>query len=134
MRHPSLYYILDEDLCPVRCEEWDSYYDWHDKMPESSEWYSGKTGIGFTLAVDEVGDDRVSTVYLGMDHGFDMNGEHGPILWETMVFPDAEVCERYRSREQAIAGHRKIVEQIKTELRSSPQRGTFGGPPAIGSP
>ena len=107
------YYTLTEDLLPVRCENYDSYFDWHNTMPESSAWYQRKTGVGFTVALDEIGDERISTVYLGMDHGFGINGEEGPILWETMVFPETEVCERYRSHAEALEGHRKIVQEIK---------------------
>jgi hypothetical protein len=52
---------------------------------------------------------RVSTVFLGLDHSF---GEGAPVLWETMVFGGKhdQYQERYRSREDAIAGHKKALE------------------------
>ncbi len=90
------------------------YFDWHAGMPERADWYSQKTGVGFSVAVDEVGDGSVSTVYLGLDHGFGLNGDEGPILWESMVFPDCDVCERYRSYQEAIEGHRRLVEDARS--------------------
>ncbi len=35
------------------------------------------------VASTEIGDVRVSTVFLGLDHSF---GDEEPIFWETMVF------------------------------------------------
>ncbi len=52
----------------------------------------------------------VSTVFLGIDHGFGMWDY--PILWETMIFglPDNEdYQERYTSAEDAIIGHHSAV-------------------------
>jgi len=61
---------------------------------------------------------RISTVFLGLDHNF--TGEGLPVLWETMVFPDlpsGEIQKRYSSREDALAGHEKIVEKVRKALR-----------------
>jgi len=54
---------------------------------------------------DEV---MVSTVFLGLDHGW-MGGP--PVLWETMGFVNGESLEqdRYTSRTDAIAGHQRMV-------------------------
>lgn len=62
-----------------------------------------ETGEGH-LADDTVGDVRVSTVFLGIDHS-DNGGP--PVLWETMVFggPLDDEQERYTSREDALRGH-----------------------------
>jgi hypothetical protein len=120
MTRCSLYYTLDDELRPVQCVEDDTYFDWLAKMPDQSGWYRQKTGIGFSVAVDEVGDERVSTVYLGLDHGFGMNGDEGPILWESMVFPDCDVCERYRSHAEAIEGHRCLVEEVRSGVANRP--------------
>ena len=106
------YFTLDENRQPHPCDDFNAYHDWHDAMPPTSDWYTMKTGLGFSIARDAVGDDEVSTVYLGLDHGFGLNGDHGPILWETMVFPAAEVCERYRTYDEAMAGHRQMVESL----------------------
>jgi len=61
---------------------------------------------------------RISTVFLGLDHNF--TGEGPPVLWETMVFPElpsGEIQKRYSSHEDALAGHEKIVEKVRDELR-----------------
>lgn len=60
----------------------------------------------------------VSTVFLGMDHGW---GRGAPVLFETMVFDEsgkgkdktiAEFFERYCTWGEAEAGHRKIVSKL----------------------
>lgn len=111
-----MYYTLDENKQPQLCHDLQYFLDWHENMPASSDWYTMKTGMGFSVAREKVGDDEVSTVYLGIDHGFGLNGDHGPILWETMIFPDAEVCERYRTYDEAMAGHRQMVESLKAAV------------------
>jgi len=69
----------------------------------------------------------VSTVFLGMDHGFpelfELEGkaatEYKPTLWETMVFGDEshDICERYTSIDDAVKGHLDIVDQIRATLK-----------------
>lgn len=59
------------------------------------------------VARDVIGDARVSTVFLGLNHGFG-----GPALWfETMVFggPRDGEQERYATWEEAVAGHYRAV-------------------------
>lgn len=57
-------------------------------------------------------DVRVSTVFLGLDHGFGDDGP--PVLFETMVFVNgAEAgCERYCTWDEAEAGHERWVMQV----------------------
>ena len=64
------------------------------------------------IKVTEVANVKVSTVWLGLDHGF---YEKHPIIFETMTFPGND-CERYCSLEEAIIGHEKMVEQVKQEI------------------
>lgn len=57
----------------------------------------------------------VSTVFLGLDHGY-LDGP--PLLFETMVFPSKEnlsdqLCWRYSTREAAAAGHDFLVAAIE---------------------
>jgi hypothetical protein len=61
----------------------------------------------------EVGESRVSTVWLGMDHGYDEEGL--PVIFETMVFNGQHdnYCERYTAETEAKAGHKRIVEALK---------------------
>ena len=55
----------------------------------------------------------VSTVFLGIDHGWDANR---PVLFETMIFQDGAALdyqERYSTYDDAEAGHRRAVEVVK---------------------
>ena len=70
----------------------------------------------------------VSTVFLHIDHSFGLSDR--PVLWETMVFDerprvervaggirrqpnfDGHTC-RYSSRDDAIAGHKRIVAMVR---------------------
>lgn len=55
-------------------------------------------------------DVRVSTVFLGLDHGWDGRKE----LFETMVFVNGadQGCERYATWDEAEAGHQRWVMQV----------------------
>lgn len=57
----------------------------------------------------------VSTVFLCTDHSW---GKGGPVLFETLVFgvPHYEPMTRYRTWEQAKAGHRKAVKAAIAHL------------------
>lgn len=64
--------------------------------------------------VDEtiVGNKRVSTVFIGLDHQF---GEGPPLIFETMIFdPDSddEYMTRCTTWEEAEEMHRKAVESL----------------------
>lgn len=73
----------------------------------------------------EVGPYRVSTVWLGLDHGhlrWDQDADYQPIIFETMVFGRDEEgdpgwedfdMERYSTEEQALAGHRAMVDKVR---------------------
>jgi hypothetical protein len=60
----------------------------------------------------------VSTVDLGIDHNYFGNT---PLYYETMIFRINNgfvnfsdlFCERYPTRDEALAGHNKIIESIK---------------------
>ena len=60
------------------------------------------------LARDDLGNIRVSTVFLGLDHSF---GSGPPLLWETMIFGGKhdDYQKRYSTRDEALAGHRHAV-------------------------
>jgi hypothetical protein len=65
------------------------------------------------IGVDEIGDYYISTVWIGIDHGF---GLGAPLIFETMVFRGEEsdlACERYSTEEEAIEGHKRMVEQVR---------------------
>ena len=65
--------------------------------------------MGDNLIVKSGEDIRVSTVFLGLDHGF---GAEEPVLFETMIFGGEydEYCERYCTWDEAVEGHAKAVE------------------------
>lgn len=64
------------------------------------------------VAKTTIGESRVSTVFLGLDHRF---GEGPPQIFETLVFggPLADEMERYATWEEAEAGHQRMVERVK---------------------
>lgn len=92
----SDYYTLDAGGEPIPCPDFQRYAEW------------------FETAERHIGNDKrdgvhVSTVFLGMDHGY--GDEEGPVLWETMIFggPHNEYQERYTSRLAALAGHQRAL-------------------------
>ena len=69
-------------------------------------------GVARTKITEDI---EVSTVFLGLDHNH-WNGP--PLLFETLVFGgefDQEM-DRYETWDQALEGHRKIVEKIENSL------------------
>jgi hypothetical protein len=76
------------------------------------------------VGIDYVGDVRVSTVWLGIDHGFGREGP--PIIFETMVFggDHDQDCDRYCTEEQALAGHRRVVANLTAGRK--PFDGAYG--------
>lgn len=90
----KLYYELGPGHKPVPCDA-----------------YVGNTPhVGDT----KVGDVRVSTVFLSVNHQWEPGP---PILFETMVFGGKhdDFQERYETWEQAKAGHQRAVEMVKTD-------------------
>lgn len=59
-----------------------------------------------------VGEIRISTVFLGIDHAF---GLGPPLLFETMVFggPHDGWLDRYSTWDEAVAGHARVVKRIQ---------------------
>jgi len=55
---------------------------------------------------------HVSTVFLCLDHSFDVEGP--PILFETLVFGGelADDMARYSTWDDAVAGHEKMVKRV----------------------
>lgn len=100
-----LYYKLDGKNI-VECRD----------MMEWAMWYETACRTGDRhVALDFIFGIRVSTVFLGIDHNYSMNGR--PVLFETIVFVGRSGRDidmrRYCLYEQAEAGHKEIVEDIK---------------------
>jgi hypothetical protein len=100
----ALFYYLDKDdnIVPV------------DNI-SNPEWLSFmKDFARRRLATDAVSDRvTVSTVFLGIDHGVP---EGVPVLWETLIFggPLNGKMRRYSSREEALKGHKDMLDLART--------------------
>lgn len=96
----SLFYFLNPDHSYRPCDvfEWGEQFEKMDRH----------------IADEIVEGKHVSTVWLGNDHNF-FGGP--PLLLETMVF-DIEGSDiymrRYTTWEQAVEGHKKAVEWVKS--------------------
>lgn len=100
-------YILGEDQKPALCNDLMKWLEWFEDANESGS---------LRIAEDSVGDYRVSTIFLGINHQFKYGDR--PILYETIVF-DKEgndvLQHRYSTREEALTGHQELIEVcIKT--------------------
>jgi len=92
-------YIL-EGHEPKQCDDLGAWAKWYETADRR-------------VALDEINDVTVSTVFLGLDHNFD---EGEPILFETMVFGgflDQET-ERYSTYAEAETGHAAMVKRVKS--------------------
>jgi len=76
-------------------------------------------GPGIDRRVDrtKIGDVSVSTVFLGIDHGWGVSGP--PLIFETMVFggPLDQEQERYYTWTEAVAGHKAMVKRVRKEAK-----------------
>lgn len=90
-------YILDGKKV-ISCED---LYTWRN-------WFGTATR---RVAEDNIGDVRVSTVFLGLDHSF---GEGRPQLFETMVFGGSLDGEQDRCAtwEESEAMHAAMVKRV----------------------
>jgi hypothetical protein len=108
------YYVLDDDMNPVPAPfvEWAVMYD-------------GKNRGERQIRIDLIGDWFISTVFLGLDHGYGDpdDPEYRPVLFETMIFwqgeegkcPHPELHndqDRYTSTQDAILGHAFMVDKV----------------------
>lgn len=98
----SKYYVLDgHEPIPVdSLEEWARFFE------------------GNARYVDEqvIGDVRISTVFLGLDHAH-FGGE--PLLFETMIFggPHDQYQTRCSTWDQAVAQHAEAVALVRQTLQ-----------------
>ena len=88
------------------------YYDRNGNPISFKQWAELWTPENKRVAFARVGDVEVSTVWLGLDHGFNPAGP--PVIFETMVFggPHSEDQERYCTEEDALDGHRRWVQRV----------------------
>lgn len=92
-------YILNAEGEPEPCDDLLRWARWI----ETADRHVGK---------DQIGDVKVSTVFLGLDHSF---GNGPPLLLETMIFGGEHdgFCERYATRQEAIIGHARAVALVQ---------------------
>lgn len=86
------------------------------------EWGTWYETADRKVARDDIEGIIVSTVFLGIDHGFSADPDSDPLLFESLVFlPDDETGEmrRYFTWEEAEEGHSQIVDAIKEQLTQS---------------
>lgn len=90
-------YTLDDEGNPV--EEPD--------VLKWGKWFETANAKRF-VANTEVGDVRVSTIFLALDYSF---GGTVPILYESMVWVNGQdvASDRYETKRQALLGHQKLV-------------------------
>lgn len=67
------------------------------------------------VALDKIGPYVVSTVWLGVDHGWDR--DRPPVIFETMVFGPHYIGEidvtRYRTEDEARTGHEEVCTLVR---------------------
>lgn len=64
------------------------------------------------VAQDRLKGFFISTVFLGIDHGF--GGK--PLWFETMIFHESYsdlYCDRYETWDEAVAGHKKAIKLVR---------------------
>jgi hypothetical protein len=90
-------------------------------IPDAMEWARQFEGTSsrrvartkVTDAADPSKSFDVSTVFIGLDHGF---GDGPPLIFESMTFAEGdsmdEMCERYSTETQARQGHTLMVVEV----------------------
>ena len=94
-------WILKADHTP-RQVPWDEWLEWAKQPFDQTK----------RVAETQVGEARISTVFLSVDHSF---GEGPPVLFETMIFggPHASHQWRYSTWDDAVAGHGSITSALQ---------------------
>ena len=103
------YYLLDANKIPYEVSLEESYKVYEDMDMK-------------IVKQETVGDSRVSTVFLCLDHAW--HGEDGPILFETMIFDGYydEFQRRYKTYDEALQGHNDAVEMVNEYLTNLKNR------------
>lgn len=82
--------------------------------PDLAKWAVWFQSANRQVGYIEINGSIVSTVFMGLDHGFD-DGKQ-PIVWETMVFGGTFDEHQQRcagTREQAEAMHESVVKMVR---------------------
>lgn len=101
------HYILDQNHKPVAVDltTWAAWYENHENRR-----------VAFDEGEDNKGPWSLSSVCLGMDHGW---GDGPPVLFETMLFRDNKAADddgdmwRFCTWEEIASFHRRKVAELK---------------------
>lgn len=76
-----------------------------------ARWFE-KADADRVVAKDEIGEARISTVFLGLDHNW---GDGPPLLFETMIFggQHADYQERCSTWDEAEAMHKAACDLVR---------------------
>ena len=112
------WYILD-GRTPVACLDVLQFAVWYERSERDSSRVVGRF---------EEGGVMVSTVFLGMDHGF---GGGPPLLFETMIFGgESDGAQwRFSTWEEAEAHHMATCRTLRAEARQQDEAPTTNGGP-----
>lgn len=80
--------------------------------PDLMKWADWFEKANRRVARTDTKNGQISTVFLGVDHSF---GDGPPLLFETLVFGGTlnDEQERYSTWDEAVAGHKKMVERVE---------------------
>jgi hypothetical protein len=97
----GFWYILDHERRPVPVDDVLTWGRWLEQVEN------------LHVADERVGEVRVSTVFLGLDHRHD--GQGPPLLFETLIFggPLNGEMWRYSTWDDAEAGHAMAVKKAR---------------------
>ena len=107
----ELYYDLEGK--PLSLEQWGEIYERRDAARSRAPDGQSRPEDDLTrMGSDEIGEAWVSTVWVGMDMGY---GSGPPVIFETMIFSGGhdQFCERYCTKESALANHNRIVAALR---------------------
>lgn len=108
------HYILDSNKNAIPLEIWTDGKINHKNLEKWSKNFENikNRRVGYTKKENFI----ISTVFLGIDHNY-FNDGGKPILFETAVTQgeNVEIMERYRTWDQAEAGHKKYCYLILGE-------------------
>jgi hypothetical protein len=94
------------------------YYDREGNSITLWEWCRRVEDMEYkVVAIAEIQDARVSTVWLGLDHNF--SGQGPPLIFETMIFGGEmdEYMWRWSTEAEALAGHHVVVMTLMANLK-----------------
>jgi hypothetical protein len=102
------------------------YYDRQGRSMEMLAWAQKVEDSEYKVVAQHwVRGWMVSTVWLGIDHGFGFS--HAPVIFETMIFPPGDEAggehiaseqyqDRYSTEEAACAGHDRALSWLREKL------------------